>query len=604
MDNVTPESSAARPTGNARAGLIDALLFAAIAAEAAGLAYWLVQLFRDKALGQIVWVAPQAVWMAPLAALALFLPLAVPLWIVARIRGGAPLIAGTVGAIATISLLLPFPQLARWASALIAIGVGTQIARAVRARRPNRRTVARAAIALGLVALVGGIGQAAIDAVSRASALRGLPTPSPTAPNVLLIIWDTVRGEETSLLGYDRPTTPTLERLAGSSVVFEQAMSTAPWTLPSHGTMFTGRYGSDLTGSWRRPMRGDVPTLAEALSGAGYRTGGFVANLLYTSRESGLARGFADYRDYRPSRSLILSHSPIAQTGAFRRLLRARSLAGLKRAFGPGALLTGRLPADEVVPARVITDDFLDWQATVDGRPFFAFLNYFDAHGPYRAPDSVRERLGLSSEPLDRYDAAIAHLDEELARLTRALGERGALDRTILVLVSDHGELFGEHDLTGHANGLFLPLIRVPLLVRYPGAVPGGVRVPEAVTLRDLPATILELAGLAPAALPGQSLADRWSASDSAGVGSDAGSPIIAELARGLNVDSTQPNARTSLATILDQRYHYVVDGFGAEQLYDYRADPAERTNLIGTPGAGDVVSRLRRRLDSAVTLP
>jgi len=605
VDHLTPASSSTAPAvAAARPGLVDSLLFAAIAGEAAGLSYWLIQLFRDKALGQIVWVAPQAVWMAPLASLALFLPLAVPIWLVARVRGGAPLVAGALGAVATLSLLLPFPQVASWASALLALGVGTQIARAVRSRRPTRRALMRIAVALGLVAGVGGIGQVAIAAATRAAALRGLGTPSATAPNVVLIIWDTVRGEETSLLGYGRPTTPTLERLASSSVVFEQAMATAPWTLPSHGSIFTGRYGGELLGSWRRPMRDDVPTLAETLSGAGYRSGAFVANLLYTSRESGLARGFADYRDYRPSPSLVLFHSPIAQTGMFRRLLRTRSWATLKRAFGPGALLTGRLPADEVVPARVITDDFLRWQATVDGRPFFAFLNYFDAHGPYRAPDSVRERLGLSSDPLDRYDAAIAHLDEELARLIRALEERGALDRTVLVVASDHGDLFGEHDLKGHANGLFLPLLRVPLLVRYPGAAPGGVRIAETVTLRDLATTILDLAGLPPATLPGTSLAERWHTADSVVGGTERGSPIVAELTRGLNVDSTQPNARTSLATILDQQFHYIVDGFGAEQLFDYRADPAELTNLIGTPDAAEVITRLRRTLDSTVAVP
>jgi arylsulfatase A-like enzyme len=321
-----------------------------------------------------------------------------------------------------------------------------------------------------------------------------------------------------------------------------------------------------------------------------------VANLLYTSKESGLARGFLDYRDYRLSPGLILLHSPIAQTGSFRRLVGARSLRDVRRAFNPGGLVTGRLPADDVVPAHEITDDFLRWQASLQGRPFLAFLNYFDAHGPYRAPDSVRQRLGLSSSIEDRYDAAIAHLDAELARLLEALEQRGVLDGTIVVVTSDHGELFGEHGLKGHANALYMPLLRVPLLIRYPAAVPGGVRVKDAVSLRDVAATIAGLAGLAPeTAPPGRSLASRWTD------GGDRGSAIVAELAQGLNVDSTFPNARTDLISIMDRRYHYVRDGFGAEQLYDYLADPAEAADLARAPDEAETLRRLRRSLDSVL---
>ncbi|MFN0178563.1 MAG: sulfatase-like hydrolase/transferase [Gemmatimonadales bacterium] len=591
LASKSPSRPAAPP-----APVLDVVLYAAGFALASGLAYWLIQLIRGKVLGQFVWVSPDAVWMAPLAYLALFIPLVLPAWAAARIRGGAPLAAGGFAWLSVFSLLLPFPQIARWAAAILATGVALQVARAVRASGPRRRFGAIACLAMAGFATLGAGVRLTIDGLARRQALGRLPSAPAGAPNVLLIVWDTVREENLSLHGHDRPTTPTLERLAATSAVFERAIATAPWTLPSHGTLFTGHYGEELGTHWRRPLAAGVPTLAEIFSRHGYRTGGFVANLLYTSRESGLGRGFIDYRDYRVSPRLVLQHSPIAQTGSFRRLLTARSMRDVRRAFTAGGLVTGRLPADDVVPAHTVTDDFLRWQASLDGRPFLAFLNYFDAHGPYRAPDSVRQRLGLSSRPEDRYDAAIAHLDGELAHLLEALVQRGALERTIVVVTSDHGELFGEHGLTGHANALYLPLLRVPLLIRYPAAVPGGVRVGAAVSLRDVAATITGLAGLEPdPAPPGQSLASHWTG------GNGPGSAIVAELGQGMNVDSTFPNARTDLASIMDQRYHYIRDGLGAEQLFDYLADPAEATNLSRVPAEAETLRRLRRSLDSVV---
>lgn len=592
------------------------LLDAAAIALASGLGYWLVLLVRDRGLGQFVWASPHAVWMAPAAYLALFLPIALPVCLASRAAGGRAAAAAFFAWLGVFSLLLPFPQIARWAAAIFAAGVAAQVWRTWRARAPRPRAVGWTVLGLITAAAAGGAAVAAAGALGRSRALAGLGQAPPGAPNVLLVIWDTVRGANLSLHGHHRPTTPGLERLAASATVFDRAIATAPWTLPSHATLFTGRYPGELGGGWRHPVEGGARTLAEVFRDRGYHTGGFVANLLYTSRESGLARGFVDYRDYRISPGLILLHTPLAQTGLFRRLVQARSLRDLRRAVQGDFLLTGRLPADDVVPARTITDDFLGWQASVGNRPFFAFLNYFDAHGPYRAPDSVRRRLGLSGKPLDRYDAAIAHLDDELARLLDTLAARGALDRTIVVVTSDHGELFGEHDLTGHANALYLPLLWVPLVLRYPDAVPAGVRVGETVTLRDLPATLAALAGVpADSAPPGHPLVDRWAraaaavdgvdgARGGAGAASGAGSPIVAELAQGQNVDSAFPNARTGLRAILDQRYHYVRNGFGAEELFDYVADPEERTNLAAAPDLTDVMARLRRTLDSVTRRP
>ena len=117
-------------------------------------------------------------------------------------------------------------------------------------------------------------------------------------PNVLLIVLDTVRVDHLGLYGYERPTSPHLEDLAGRSVRFNQARATAPWTLASHASMFTGRWPHELDAKWMRPMRGDFRTLAEYLGSLGYATFGFVGNTFYCAYDSGLDRGFTEYRDY------------------------------------------------------------------------------------------------------------------------------------------------------------------------------------------------------------------------------------------------------------------------------------------------------------------
>jgi arylsulfatase A-like enzyme len=131
-------------------------------------------------------------------------------------------------------------------------------------------------------------------------AIAALPAPPAGAPNVLLIVLDTVRARSLGLYGYERATSPNLDRFAKNGVVFSHAFSASPWTLPSHGAMFTGRLPHELSGGWMTPIDGTYPTLAEALSSVGYLTAGFIANTTYCPAEFGLARGFSHYEDHLP----------------------------------------------------------------------------------------------------------------------------------------------------------------------------------------------------------------------------------------------------------------------------------------------------------------
>jgi arylsulfatase A-like enzyme len=420
---------------------------------------------------------------------------------------------------------------------------------------------------------------------------------------VLLIILDTVRAASLSLYGYARPTTPGLAHWSTSGVVFEQAIATAPWTLPSHGSLFTGRYPTDLTGDWRRPIMDPGPTLADRFRAQGYATGGFVANLRYTSYQSGLATGFDHYEDHPYHLKQVVLHSTIGRLrlwrviadGSPRKALRALIRSATWELAGDAAD-----PGNNLKPAEQVTAAFLAWQQRQAGRPFFGFLNLFDAHGPYQSPPAFRTRFGPARARINLYDGAIAYLDQTVTDLLQTLADRGVLDHTIVILTADHGEQFGEHGLTGHANSLYLPLLQVPLLIRFPPRVPAGRRIPAVVSLRDVPATLLDLAGIAAAGgLPGTSLVPLWDPA-----AAPARSPAVSEVTRGINLT---PDARNSLGPmrgLLEPPFHYIRDGAGREELYNLAEDPAETTDLATTDQGRQRISTLRSRLAAILDRP
>ena len=206
-----------------------------------------------------------------------------------------------------------------YAKFLLAIGLAVQTARVLhRWRAPFERLIGPAAIALTcLVALL-----ALVTLVGPSLAYRwrvaSLPAAAPSSPNVLLVVWDTVRARNLSLYGYGRPTTPNLEKWAQSSAVFDRASSTSPWTLPSHASMLTGRLPHELSADWEEALDGQHRTLAEALSERGYVTAGFVANTYYCGYEQGLARGFARYDDYVVTPREVLISSSLLRVAANR----------------------------------------------------------------------------------------------------------------------------------------------------------------------------------------------------------------------------------------------------------------------------------------------
>ena len=216
------------------------------------------------------------------------------------------------------------------------------------------------------------------------------PLPPDHSPNILFIVLDTVRADRLSLYGYERPTTPNLERLSKRGIRFDNARATAPWTLASHASMFTGHWPHDVGAKWMTPLRGNLPMLAEYIGAHGYATAGFVANLVYCSRDSGLARGFTHYEDYvlerlAPLRTSILVEQLTTTFAQAINFFDVLPLHPLKE------LVIRWFAMNQRKDAASISRAFLDWQAhrREPDRPFFAFLNFMDAHQPYKLPEGA-----------------------------------------------------------------------------------------------------------------------------------------------------------------------------------------------------------------------
>jgi arylsulfatase A-like enzyme len=556
-----------------------------------------VTAFRQEVLHEILWVSFDFWWMTPIAFLVFVLPVATAGWLITvAIRRPLPpsAVLGLLTGGLTFSILLPYSVIAWWASAVLGTGIGMQAARLTALRDPWAwiRPLTRIAVVAGSIMFVFAAGTRITRVVVESRRMSSLPVPQPQAPNVLFIVMDTVRAADVSVYGYERKTTPNLERLAEEGTVFDFAVSTAPWTLPSHGSLFTGRSAKETGGSWRRAISAEPRTLAESVRDRGYATGGFVGNLGYASYESGLSRGFVHYDDYLVRWHTILSHSSLSRIDVKSNVLVARSLGDAWRALLQSHIKSGGdVPPDYREPAQRIATNFLNWQQTIQGRPFFAFLNFFDAHGPYVAPDEFVHRFGSQKNRKDRYDGAIALIDHEIGRILQTLRDRKLLENTLVVVTSDHGEHWGEHGIDGHATSLYLPVLHVPLIFRFPPTVPAGKHVSSLISLKDVAATVLDLVSLQDAGVSGDSLAADWL--------NDQGVPpevAIAELERGINGAPTNRNVRGDMYARFSGRFHYIRDGDGVEELYDYVADPEELHNLSSRTELKTILAALREQ--------
>lgn len=584
--------------------LRDVMLVIACAALSGALAEFAFILGARIVLARYTMLNPQGVWLAPIANVIVMAPAILLAWVLARWRSprwALPSAVAVGAMLATLEPLLILRGRVHIAAIFIlAAGVAVQLARFA-LKRPATARAALRWIAAGL-AMVAGAGGGAFNMLRWGGERRAVQSlrAAPDAPNVLLLVLDTVRALSLSAYGYGRPTSPSIAQLAVRGVRFERAVATAPWTLPTHATLFTGRYPHELSAGWSVPLDATYATLGERLTSIGYATAGFAANLRYTSYEFGLSRGFGYYRDYDVSLGEMLHSSSLSL---------ALTMWLIQRTGGYST--PNRLSADRM------NERLLSWLDDASKRPpkrpFFAFVNYYDAHGPYEPPAPFDTMYSGKEPPTrdpasrdftqqevdglnDAYDASITYLDRRLGDLFAALAQRGLLENTIVIVTSDHGEEFNEHGQMNHGNTLYFPSLHVPLIVA--GArVPRAVTVSEPVTLRDLPATILDLVRAASgneSALPGRSLAGLWrSERDSLGAPHSA-SPIIGEVDYARNLPSSIPVSQGAMKSVVVDGYHFIRGADGSEEMYDIRTDPWERRNVLQSPELAATLERAR----------
>lgn len=523
-----------------------------------------------RVFNRFTWTTRDFVWMAPIAYLTLTSLLGVILTPFKRAR------ETLTGAFATWSLLLLWTTIHPLATLALSLGVGRALAWLSRgaSSRQLRWTTAGSLALIGIGVLV-----------TRARASSPTAAAATEAPNVVLLILDTVGAKRMSLYGYHRETTPRLQELARESIVFDNAFAASTWSLPSHAAIFTGLLPHEQGTSYVQPMRDDARSIVEVLRARGYATGGFTANVGYAGHQTGLARGFDHFEDFPRSVATAFLTTTFSQMDAVRlaRLnMRDGYLWGAVFAFKPRNLRLVGVRRAPNRPAADILQRFQGWRRTVEGRPFFAFINFMEAHSPYRPPEPFRSRYDTSSS--DRYDGAIAYLDSVVHALLQTLPPN-----TIVAITADHGEQWGEKGFTGHGNTLYLPALRVPLIVRLPQRT--SLRVPQPVSLRDLPATILDLSDIPHSDFPGASLRDTW----------ERGKSIVvyAEATQGKNVPPTAQNFSGPLRSVLDSAGHYIRLGNGKEEFYTWPDDLDELNNLAGKPEYAPRVRQYRKMLDS-----
>ena len=398
---------------------------------------------------------------------------------------------------------------------------------------------------------------------------------------IILVSLDTMRGDRLGAAGYPKPVTPHLDSLASEGVMFEQATSTAPWTLPSHASIFTSLLPFNH-GSTRetRPLRPSLSTLAERLRNAGYRTAAFTGGA-YVSSGFGFGQGFEIYEDHDEGKEL---------------------------------------------GGRKIAAAALAWVRSVQDQPFFVFVHTYEIHFPYTHTKFVDESfISQGLKPMDveelaavysgkkvlppeyrrfeseLYDGGVASADTVMGGMLEQMDKEGILDRAILVVLSDHGDDLWDHDdfwSPGHGHSVYQELLHVPLIIRAPGLVAAGGRIRTPVSLLDVLPTLLAFEGI-----PGEP--------------EDQGRSLAPYLSRGSEPASVPMNAEATeygpdrfarrdgnLKVIITPKPEDVRAGVTVHlrplEVFDLLSDPGEKHDLSAAPPpeASATIEELWKRIE------
>jgi arylsulfatase A-like enzyme/Flp pilus assembly protein TadD len=353
--------------------------------------------------------------------------------------------------------------------------------------------------------------------------------PRPAIRNVLLISIDTLRADHLSASGFPRPTTPHIDAVAREGVLFKSVHTPVPMTLPAHVSMLTGTLPP--THGLRDNLLSRLPeaslTLAEMLKARGFTTGALVSSFVL-DRRFGTGQGFDSYDD------------------RFQALHKVGDL--------------GERKGDE---ATRLAKEWLDRHKD---RPFFFFLHLYDPHDPYEPPEPFASRW--KDRP---YEGEVAFADHCVGQVVEKLRQLGLYDSTLIVISGDHGEMLGEHGELNHGFFIYEGAVRVPLVVRVPGAKAAGRQIDLPASLIDIVPTVLSLVGAeVPREVQGVDLSP-WLAGRGAGGGAR---PLYAET-----VTPTRYYGANSLLGVISDGWKYIETT--RPELYDLRSDPTESVNLV-----------------------
>lgn len=461
-------------------------------------------------------------------------------------------------------------------------------------------------------------------------------------PSIILLLLDAAGARHFSLYGYHRPTTPFLERLAPEAAVYRHCFSPAPWTVPSHVSLFTGLYPQEhLCNSRFTGLPKDILSLPEILTELGYRTLAISSNLL-VSRALGFHRGFAEFYEMD-----TLFHESMYLEGREHYLKAKKDLKNdwekilfvLKYIFNSRDITYPLKKGMDRLYKKYLADvtkstAFMSRRSMRLAKkliqkhrdaPFFLFMNLMETHARFKAPRPFNKKFQSMDPELEKkftdphqehwyfledeglreqlsrfrtlgYDQEISYTDHLLGDFLHFLKEQGLLEQAVVIITSDHGEALGEHGLFGHAFSVYNELLHIPLMVRFPRAFGVQGEFNRVVQLHDLFATICQLAD-SPWPLPfsSHSLLDGSREFALAG---------LLDNSRGLDSMRRRHPAfqlRTSMlpgeALIGADLWKLIRWQDGARELYDLNRDLYEGSNLINDPQHADKAAFLGRQL-------
>ncbi|NIR51231.1 sulfatase-like hydrolase/transferase [candidate division KSB1 bacterium] len=408
--------------------------------------------------------------------------------------------------------------------------------------------------------------------------------------NIIWIVMDTARRDQVSIYGGDRKFTPNIDTFAEDAVVFNRAVSSAPWTIPSHASMFTGMFPSKHAahrgvpgGRFTNPLSKENVTIAEILSSHGYETACIAANVAGLSRDFGFTQGFDYYFDGRP----------IAYSLFWGKVLRTVSKKFRARV----------LKANEICLSSEINNLVFDWlNRRSEKRPFFLFINYMEPHdGIEHIPEPYHSMFGfdedeyeklfrdfdqskvvhfeqkVTPEQFEMFEIAVGRrvyfMDHHIGRLLDLLKKEGIYEDAFVIITSDHGELNGEHYSFGHNTDLYNELIWIPMIVKYPNSAKVGFRDQTVQNIDIMPELLHHLKLDIPEEVQGQPF-------------NEVSHEIIAELFEQkkaqalLYPERYYRDLRAIYSNVAEDSLKYIWASNGKSELYDMQNDREELNNL------------------------